>query len=75
MQLVPNWADVMKRAWSVRFMLLAVVLDAIAGALPNLNETMGLPDWTFAALSAGVTSLALVARHVAQKDLPGGEEE
>jgi hypothetical protein len=65
MTLIPNWRDVMKHAWSVRFIILAVVLSALDALLPFV----GLPiaPGPLAALSAVSGVMAGIARIVAQR--------
>lgn len=69
MNLVPNWRDVVKHAWSVRFILLAVILSVIEAILPFL----GLPiSPGFLSVLAAVSGLlAGFARIVAQNRLGG----
>jgi len=64
MRLVENWRDVLRRAYSVRLMLLAAALSGleVAGSLP-------IPAGAFAALSFLTVAAAFVARFVAQKGL------
>lgn len=64
MNLLPNWRDILKRAWSVRLILLAGLLTGIEFVLPMFADTF--PHGVFAALSFVATSAALVARLVAQ---------
>lgn len=70
MQLMPNWRTVLKRAWSVRLMATAGVLSAAEAVLPFFADA--LDRRLFAALLAGLTFAALIARIVAQKGLPDG---
>lgn len=65
--LTHNWQDILKRAWSVRLIVLAAILSACEVALPVVP--VDIPPKTFAVLSGLVTALALVARIVAQKDV------
>ena len=67
MKLYDNWKDILKRAWSIRFMVLAAVLSGIEVILPFFNES--IPKNIFAALSFICVSAAFVARLVAQRDV------
>jgi hypothetical protein len=69
MTLVANWRAVLRRAWSVRLMLVAAALSAAEVALPLIGGVLPIPPLTFAALSALTTAGALIARVVAQKDV------
>lgn len=79
MNLIENWREVLKKAWSVRFILLAAFLSALEVALPILQDALvptGLiPRGTFALLSAIATAGALVARVWAQPKAKLGESE
>jgi len=69
MRLLPNWREVLRKAWSIRLILLAGLLSGLEVVLPFLGE-LPIPSGAFAALSMVVTMAAFVARIVAQKDLP-----
>jgi hypothetical protein len=66
MRLLANWRDVLKRAWSIRLLVLAGVLSGLEVALPLFGwETA----WWFAPLSLAVVAAAFVSRLIAQKGL------
>lgn len=67
MALYSNWKTIVKRAWSVRFMLLAGMLSAVEVIMPFFENSM--PRGLFAALSGASVGAAFVARLVAQKDV------
>ena len=67
MKLYDNWKDILKKAWSIRFMVLAAVLSGIEVILPFFNES--IPKNIFAALSFICVSAAFIARLVAQRDV------
>lgn len=67
MTLYGNWRDIVKRAWSIRFMLLAGLLSGIEVAMPFFADS--LPHGLFASLSGLAVGAAFVARLVAQRDL------
>lgn len=70
MKLIPNWRAVALRAWSVRFMALAVLFTGLEAATPFLYGVLPIPDKIFALLAALTSMAALLARHIDQKDLP-----
>lgn len=72
-KLVSNWRDVLKRAWSVRLILLAALLSGVEVALPFLDGYLPVPPGVFAALSLVTTAGAFIARIVAQKGISNGE--
>lgn len=67
MQLDPKWPDILRRAWSVRLMVLAGVLSAAEAIIPYFADA--LPRKWFALAFAVLTFSALVARIVAQRGL------
>jgi len=66
LKLTADWRSVLRRAWSVRLMVLAAVLSAAEVALPFLGDFIE-PGY-LAALSGLSTAGAFVARILAQKD-------
>lgn len=60
-----NWRDVLRYAWSVRFIALAALLSGIEVALPLFSYSF--PRGVFAALSLVTTAAAFIARLIAQK--------
>ena len=68
MRLLDDWKDVLRRAWSIRLMLLAALFSGIEIALPLLDGILPLPRGAFAALSGLTTAAAFVARLLAQKE-------
>ena len=67
MKLYDNWKDIVRRAWSVRFMAAAGILSGAEVALPFFQDF--IPRGTFAALSGICVGSAFVARLVAQRGL------
>ena len=67
MTLVKNWRAVLRKAWSLRLMLLAALLSAIEVALPLFVDAV--PRGAFAAISALTVGAAFVARLIAQKGI------
>lgn len=70
MRLRRDWRAVLRKAWSVRLIAAAALLSGVEAALPLFDDKF--PRGVFAALSFVVVGAALVARIVAQKDLPNG---
>lgn len=71
--LVSNWRQVLKRAWSVRLLVIAAVLSGLEVALPILP--IAIAPGIFAALTAITTAAALVARVMAQKSISEVHDE
>ena len=69
--LIPNWRKVLRKAWSVRLMIVAALMSGIEIALPFFSDKF--PRGVFAALSFVVVAGAFVARFVAQKELSGDQ--
>lgn len=67
MKLYENWREILRKAWSIRLMLLAGVLSGVEVAVPLFAHT--LPHGVFAALSILSVSAAFIARLIAQKDV------
>lgn len=67
MRPVANWRAVLRRAWSIRLIVIAGLLSGIEVALPLAGDALPLPSGLFAGLSLIVTAAAFVARIVAQK--------
>ena len=67
MQLYDNWREILRRRWSLRFIILAGILSGIEMALPLFSDA--IPRNLFAILSFVSVSAAFVARLVAQKGI------
>ena len=67
MKLTDNWRGILRKAWSIRLMVLAGVLSAVEVILPLFADA--IPRGTFAALSGITVAAAFVARLVAQQDI------
>lgn len=67
MQLYPNWKELIRRAWSIRLLVLAGFLSGCEVILPFFSED--IPRNLFAVLSFVAVSAAFVARLIAQKGL------
>lgn len=71
MRLIEDRRDVLRKAWSVRLMLVAGALSGAEIALPLLEGFVDMPRGAFAALSGLATAAAFVARLLAQRDENG----
>lgn len=70
--LVQNWKSVLRRAWSIRLMLLAGILSAAEIILPLYADTM--PRGLFAALTIVAVGGAFVTRLLVQKGITDANE-
>lgn len=73
--LIDNWRQVLKRAWSVRLILLAGLLSGLEVALPLLGGIYPIPTGIFAALTFLSVGGAFVARLVAQKGISNADQQ
>jgi hypothetical protein len=67
MKLYDNWKEILTKAWSIRFMLMAGVLSGIEIVLPLFADQF--PRSVFAALSFVFVAAAFVSRLVAQRNV------
>ena len=67
MNLKDDWRDVVKKAWSVKFMVVAFVLTMAEVMLPFFSDSV--PPKLFAVLSGLAVAGAFVSRLVAQKGM------
>ena len=67
MTLHDNWQTLIRRAWSVKFMVLAFLLTMAEVMLPFFSDAV--PPKLFAALSGLAVAGAFVSRLIAQKDM------
>ena len=67
MKLYSNWKEILRKAWSIRFMVIAGVLSGIEVVLPLFHDS--IPKNIFATLSLVFVTLAFVSRLVAQRDV------
>lgn len=67
MKLYENWKLIVKKAWSVRLMVLAFLLTMAEAMLPFFSDAV--PSRLFAVLSGLAVAGAFVARIVAQRDV------
>jgi len=67
MTLKDDWRDVVRKAWSIKFMVLAFMLTMAEVMLPFFSDAV--PPRTFAVLSGLAVAGAFVTRLLAQKDV------
>jgi len=67
MKLVHNWSAVLRRAYSVRLMIVAAIMSGLEVVLPLIGDRLPIPTGVFAALSFIVVAAAFVARLIAQQ--------
>lgn len=70
MTFIEDWRRVLRRAWSVRLMVLAAILSGGECVLPVVGQA--LPAGQLALLSAAATAAAFVARFLVQRGLAHG---
>ena len=71
MALKRNWKDLILKAWSIRFIILAGILSGMEIALPLVESFLPVPPGVFAALSFAATSGAFIARLLTQNNVAG----
>ena len=69
MRLIENWLKVLRKAWSIRLIVLAGLLSQVEVLLPMFSDSM--PRGLFAGVSLLVTVAAIVARLTAQPKMRG----
>jgi len=67
MTLLPDWKDIIKKAWSIRLMLIAGLLTGAEMILPIFSDA--IPSKLFAILTFVLVAAALVARLMAQNEI------
>lgn len=72
MQLVENWDQIIKKAWSVKFSIMAALLGGAEVAV-QLVKPAGIPDGVFAGIAALVSMGATVARILQQQEISGAK--
>lgn len=77
MTLHPDWKGILKRAWSVKFMLAAGLLSGCEVMVPMLAPLVAqtMPQGVFAALAGLVTAGALISRILAQGEAKDAGQE
>ena len=72
MKLIDDWRAVLKRAWSLKFSLLAALLGA-AEMVVQFYQPPSIRPGLFAGIAGGVSLASALARLVAQQELSGGK--
>ena len=67
MKLLPDWKYIIKKAWSIRLMVIAGLLTGGEMILPMFSDA--IPDKLFAVLTFVCVAAALVARLMAQNEI------
>jgi len=67
MKLYDNWKEILRKAWSIRFLVIAGLLSGAEVILPLFHED--IPKNIFAILSMVFVTAAFIARLVAQRDV------
>jgi hypothetical protein len=67
MRFYENWREIMRRSWSLRFIILAGLLSGCEIVLPLFADQ--IPRNLFAVLSFAAVAAAFIARLVAQKGI------
>lgn len=67
MTLLPEWKDILKRAWSVKFLTLAAVLSGCE-TIMQLGGSAFLPQWVVPAVVGLLSAFGILARVLAQKE-------
>jgi hypothetical protein len=67
MTLLPDWKDILKRAWSVKFLALAGLVSGCEAVLQIVGDNF-LPPGVGAAAVGFLTAGGILARVLAQKE-------
>ena len=67
-RLLPDWKRIVRRAWSIKLMLLAGLLSGLEAILPILMDAIPWPRWLASTVISLVVGLAFVTRLMAQQD-------
>lgn len=73
--LVKNWRQVLKRAWSVRWIVLAGIFTGLEVGLPIIDGYVDIPRGIFAALSGFASCAAFTSRIIVQKGLSDADKQ
>lgn len=66
--LLPDWRAILRRAWSIKVMLLAGLFSGLELALPLLGDDLPWSRVTFAAVMCFIAAAAVVFRLLAQPE-------
>lgn len=73
--LVSNWWTVLKRAWSIRWIVLAGFLSGLEVFLPIIDGYINIPRGLFAAFSGVATCAAFISRIMVQKGVSDADKQ
>lgn len=73
MQLIDNWDEILKKAWSVKFNIAATLFGS-AEVVVAMVEPVGIPHGVFAGIAAAISIAANVSRIMAQKEITSGNK-
>ena len=66
--LLPDWRTIVRRAWSIKLMLLAGLLSGLEVILPMLGDSLPWSRTTGAAVTGLIVAAAFVTRLLAQPE-------
>ena len=78
MNLHPEWKRIIKKAWSIRWILLAGFfsgLEALLAVVTGFGVTLPIRPGVLAILSFFAANFAFVTRLLAQKELKGNQDD
>lgn len=67
MKLKSDWKEILRKAWSVRLIILAAIFSGLEVVVPLFYDAF--PRNTFAVLSGITTAAALIARVMMQRNM------
>ena len=74
-RLLPDWRDILRRAWSIRLMLLAGLLSGCEAVLSATGtDWLPVPRWASSLIVLVVIAAAFVTRLLAQQGSDRGTE-
>ena len=74
-RLLPDWRDILRRAWSIRLMLLAGLLSGCEAVLSAAGaDWLPVPRWASALIVLVVIAAAFVTRLLAQQGADDGAQ-
>lgn len=71
MTLKHNWREIVRYAWSIRFIFLCGLLSGIEFILPVFMDNPPIPRGLFASLAFFISVAAFLARLLVQKSVRG----
>jgi uncharacterized transporter YbjL len=74
LELGKDWQTVVRKAWSIRLILLAAALSAVEVWFQIFGAPLWMPLGVFAGLSAVTSAGAFAARIVAQKEITHADQ-